>query len=60
MNNSFLSNDLDHVMNHTGHYWEELRVKRIFLTGGTGFIGCWLFETLLRAYHQYDLIGDTV
>ena len=60
MNNNFLTNDLDHVMNHTSHLWKELRGKRIFITGGTGFIGCWILETLLRANLQYDLNIETV
>jgi len=53
--NNPLSNDLDSVLQHTGQMWEELRDKKIFITGGTGFIGCWLLESLSWANLKYDL-----
>jgi nucleoside-diphosphate-sugar epimerase len=37
--------DLDQVLAHTRELWNEVREQRIFLTGGTGFFGCWLAET---------------
>lgn len=41
--------DLKHVLHHTVGLWEAVRGRRVFLTGGTGFVGKWLLETLLYA-----------
>jgi nucleoside-diphosphate-sugar epimerase len=50
-----LREDLDHVLDGVGPLWEELRGRRIFVTGGTGFFGCWLLETLLEANARLGL-----
>jgi dTDP-glucose 4,6-dehydratase len=50
-----LHNDLDHVLEHTEHLWAEVRGERIFITGGTGFVGTWLMESLLWANHRLGL-----
>lgn len=35
--------------------WSGLRGRRLFLTGGTGFIGKWLLEALAAADGQFEL-----
>jgi nucleoside-diphosphate-sugar epimerase len=55
-----LSADLDHVLAHTQGLWEELRGNRIFITGGTGFFGCWLLESFAWANDTLDLGAQAV
>lgn len=50
-----LADDLDRVLAQTGALWDELRGARVFITGGTGFFGCWLLETLLWADARFAL-----
>ncbi len=50
-----LLRDLDHVVTRTRDVWEQLRDARVFLTGGTGFFGCWLLESFAHAVDQLAL-----
>jgi len=53
--NSILPDDLEHVLEHTADAWPMLAGRRLFITGGTGFFGCWLLETLQAANRKLDL-----
>ena len=50
-----LSSDLNELLARAPGLWEELRGARVFLTGGTGFFGVWLVESLIRANRALDL-----
>ena len=50
-----LARDLDHVLSHTEELWAPTRGERFFLTGGTGFVGTWLTESLLWANRRLSL-----
>jgi nucleoside-diphosphate-sugar epimerase len=52
---SRLARDLDYVLKLTGSLWEELRGQRIFITGGTGFLGSWLLESFSWANKRFAL-----
>jgi dTDP-glucose 4,6-dehydratase len=58
---NLLASDLDHILSHTETMWPDARGERFFLTGGTGFVGAWLMESLLWANRRLNLrISATV
>jgi nucleoside-diphosphate-sugar epimerase len=55
-----LADDLERALAPAGDLWHELRGARIFVTGGTGFFGCWLLEALLWACDAHALDASVV
>ena len=47
--------DLDHVLEYTQNVWKSLAGSRVFITGGSGFVGTWLLESLIHANDRMNL-----
>lgn len=54
MGHPFPVDDLESVLSLTSTLWPNFRDARVFMTGGTGFIGKWLVEVLLHANRTLD------
>ncbi|MBA4015784.1 MAG: epimerase [Pirellula sp.] len=55
-----LADDLDAVCSRIGEAWQLLSGERVFITGGTGFVGTWLLETLAWANRRFALNAQAV
>lgn len=55
LNNWSFQQDLEEVFVSVGSHWEELSAASLFITGGTGFVGHWLLETLKYADQRRQL-----
>jgi dTDP-glucose 4,6-dehydratase len=52
---NIIAEDAGAVLRHTAGIWDDLRGARVFITGGTGFSGKWLLETLVAANARLNL-----
>lgn len=52
--------DLAHIWQHAARCIPELDSARFFITGGTGFFGCWLLESLRYAKIHLGLRTEVV
>ena len=50
-----LQDDLDAIHSAIGEDWQQLVGARIFMTGGTGFLGRWMLEALREADRRRNL-----
>ena len=50
-----LASDLDEILAATSSLWDEVRGGRVFITGATGFFGCWLLESFTWANQRLNL-----
>jgi len=60
MTGNILKQDMEHVLARTRNLWEEFRGGRIFISGGTGFFGCWLLESFVWANDRLNLGASAV
>ncbi len=52
---SILAANVDALLGRAENLWPMLREARLFITGGTGFFGTWLLETLIAADRRFSL-----
>jgi len=55
-----LARDLDEILDRSHAAFEPLRGERVFITGGTGFVGTWLTEAFAWANRRLALGASAV
>lgn len=51
-----IDSDIDEILSQCVNIWKVLDGKNIFITGGTGFIGRWLLESIYKANKKLNVI----
>lgn len=51
----YLKDDLKRVLIKTINYWDQVKGKTIFITGGTGFFGIWLQMSFIHINRKLEL-----
>jgi UDP-glucuronate decarboxylase len=49
-----LERQINEIINRRPEIWSDISGKKIFITGGTGFSGRWLLESLILAQDMFD------
>ncbi|MCH9637316.1 MAG: NAD(P)-dependent oxidoreductase [Candidatus Rickettsiella isopodorum] len=60
MPDNLLSKDLNDILSQTLTIWNELKDQRIFITGGTGFLGTWILESFVWINKKLKLNAEAV
>jgi dTDP-glucose 4,6-dehydratase len=60
MRHPIITEDCASALALTRDLWEEVRGQRLFVTGGTGFFGCWLLELLTFAADELGFDCEVV
>lgn len=60
MNDKLITSDLNYIFLQTLSMWNELRNQRIFITGGTGFLGSWILKSFVWINKKLKLNAEAV
>ena len=52
--------DLDLVLSNTALFWSRFQGSRVLITGGTGFVGSWLTQTIQNANDKLNSKIDLI
>ena len=53
--NDSLKSDFLNIFDQTNHLWKDVKNKKIFLTGCTGFFGYWILRSFIKANKDLKL-----
>jgi dTDP-glucose 4,6-dehydratase len=55
-----LAADREHIVAQTADLWPALMGERVFVTGGTGFVGTWILEAFVAAQSAQGIGAEAV